>query len=87
VADGLFYGDAEQFGKQVIAVVATIAYSFIVTFILLKVLDVTMGLRVTEEEELSGLDASQHGERAYMLDGGATYAGIPVTPEAGGSGS
>ena len=87
VADGLFYGDAEQFGKQVIAVAVTIAYSFTVTFILLKVLDVTMGLRVTEEEELSGLDASQHGERAYMLDGGATYAGIPVTPEAGGSGS
>ena len=45
-----------------------------------KVLDVTMGLRVKEEDELIGLDASQHGERAYLPEGG-TYAGIPVTPE------
>ena len=48
----------------------------------------TMGLRVSEDEEILGIDVSQHGERAYLLDGGgATYAGIPVTPETGGSGS
>jgi len=80
--DGLFFGDAEQFGKQAIAVCVTILYSGVVTLIILKLLDVTMGLRVTEEEELIGLDASQHGERAYVLDGGAPYAGIPVTAEA-----
>ena len=52
-------------------------YSFVVTFVILKVLDLVMGLRVSEEEELVGLDTSQHGERAYLLDGGAPYAGIP----------
>jgi Amt family ammonium transporter len=79
--DGLFYGNAEQLGKQLIAVGVTMGYSFVVTMVLLKVLDAVMGLRVSEEEELVGLDASQHGERAYLLDGGSTYAGIPVTPE------
>ena len=41
------------------------AYSFGVTFILLKVMDRLMGLNVTEEEEVIGLDIAQHGERAY----------------------
>ena len=80
--DGLFYGNAEQFLKQLVAVGVTIGYSFVVTFVILKVLDVVMGLRVNEEEEISGLDASQHGERAYLFDGaGSTYAGIPVEYE------
>jgi len=80
-AEGLYYGDLEQFGKQVVAVLATMGYSFVVTLVLLKVLDAVMGLRVSEEEEVVGLDASQHGERAYALDGGMPYAGIPVVPE------
>jgi Amt family ammonium transporter len=79
--DGLFFGYAEQLGRQLIAIAVTIVYSGGVTFLILKLLDVTMGLRVREEDELLGLDASQHGERAYFLDGGGTYAGIPVTPE------
>jgi Amt family ammonium transporter len=79
--DGVFFGNAEQFGRQLIAVGATVAYSGGMTFVILKVLDVVMGLRVSEEDELVGLDASQHGERAYVLDGGAPYAGIPVQPE------
>jgi Amt family ammonium transporter len=79
--DGLFFGNAEQLGRQLIAIAVTIVYSGGVTFLILKLLDVTMGLRVREEDELLGLDASQHGERAYLLDGGGTYAGIPVTPE------
>jgi Amt family ammonium transporter len=54
------------------------AYSFVLTFVILKVLDMVMGLRVTEEEEVAGIDASQHGERAYLLDSGAPYAGIPT---------
>ena len=81
-ATGLFKGNEAQFFDQVVAVAATIVYSFTVTFIILKVLDVTMGLRVREDEELIGLDASQHGERAYVQDGGTPYAAIPVTPEA-----
>lgn len=66
-ADGLFYGNAGQFGIQAVSVLATIAYSFVVSLILLKVVDATMGLRASEEEEVMGLDLSQHGERAYSL--------------------
>ena len=77
--DGLFYGNADQLVKQLIAIVVTIAYSGGVTFLILKVLDMTMGLRVKEEDELAGLDVSEHGERAYQFEEG--YAGIPVTPE------
>ena len=83
--DGLIAGETSQLGKQFIAVGVTMAYSFVVTFVILKVLDLVMGLRVSEEEELLGLDASQHGERAYLLDSGATYAGIPVTSTNGTS--
>ena len=77
--DGLFYGNADQLVKQLVAIIVTIAYSGVVTFLILKVLDMTMGLRVKEEDELAGLDVSQHGERAYQFEEG--YAGIPVTPE------
>ncbi|MFN8643998.1 MAG: ammonium transporter [Candidatus Binatia bacterium] len=66
-ADGLFYGNAAQFGIQAVSVAATIAYSFVASLILFKVVDATMGLRASEEEEVMGLDLSQHGERAYSL--------------------
>ena len=66
-ADGLLFGNPAQLGIQAVSVVATVAYSFIVTLILLKIVDATMGLRVGEEEEVMGLDLSQHGERAYSL--------------------
>jgi Amt family ammonium transporter len=82
-AEGLIQGDGGQFVDQVIGVVATMLYSGVMTFVILKVLDVVMGLRVSEDEELTGLDASQHGERAYLLDiGSAPYAGIPVEQSA-----
>ena len=64
-ADGLFFGNAALVGKQFIAVLASGVYSFVVTFILLKVLDWTMGLRVSQEEETEGLDLTQHGESGY----------------------
>ncbi|MCA3306082.1 MAG: ammonium transporter [Roseomonas sp.] len=60
--DGLS-GGMEQFIKQVIAVAATMAYTAIATWILLKITDVIVGLRVTEEEEREGLDVALHGER------------------------
>jgi Amt family ammonium transporter len=66
-ADGLLFGNPAQLAIQAVSVVATVVYSFVLTFILLKVVDATMGLRATEEEEISGLDLSQHGERAYSL--------------------
>lgn len=65
--DGLFFGNPGQLVTQLIATVATIAYAFVVTWIILKVVDATMGLRVEEEDEVVGLDLSQHGERAYNL--------------------
>ena len=66
-ADGLFFGNAKLFIAQVIAIVITIAYSFIVTAIILKLLDKTVGLRVDDESEVVGLDISQHGESGYSL--------------------
>ncbi len=65
--DGLFYGNPAQLGVQIVATVATIVYAFVVTWILLKIVDATMGLRVSQEDEVVGLDLSQHGERAYNL--------------------
>ncbi|MCA3360895.1 MAG: ammonium transporter [Roseomonas sp.] len=56
-------GGMEQFIKQVIAVAATMVYTAIATWILLKITDVIVGLRVSEEEEREGLDVALHGER------------------------
>jgi Amt family ammonium transporter len=64
-ADGLFYGNANQFFVQLGAVVLTIVVSFGVTYAIAKLLDVTMGLRVSKMEEEVGLDISEHAERAY----------------------
>ena len=66
-ADGLLLGNPGQFLTQLIAVVTTLVYCFVLAFILLKVVDALVGLRVEEEEELAGLDLSQHGENAYTL--------------------
>ena len=56
-------GGMDQFIKQVIAVAATMVFTAIATWILLKITDVIVGLRVTEEEEREGLDVALHGER------------------------
>ncbi|MEE8403611.1 MAG: ammonium transporter [Candidatus Hydrothermarchaeaceae archaeon] len=64
-ATGLIAGNPSQVGIQVIAVGATAIYAFVVTYILAKIIDATMGLRVEEAEEDVGLDISQHAERAY----------------------
>ncbi len=61
--DGVVVAGMAQFINQVIAVAATIVFSGIATFILLKIVDATIGLRVTEEEEREGLDVVLHGER------------------------
>jgi Amt family ammonium transporter len=66
-ADGLFYGNPGQFLIQVIAVVVTMAFSFIVSYILFKILDATMGLRVTADDEVAGLDITEHQETGYSL--------------------
>lgn len=65
--NGLFFGNPHQFMVQMTGVVATMAYSVVVTLILLKVIDAVMGLRVPDEEETVGLDITQHEESAYTL--------------------
>jgi len=69
---GLFKGNEAQFFDQLVAVAGTITYSFIATYVILRVLDATMGLRVKEDEEIVGIDVTEHGERAYVLDGGGS---------------
>lgn len=64
-ANGLFYGNPGQLVIQAAAAGLTIVFAFGVTFVLAKLLDKLMGLRVTENEEDVGLDISEHGERAY----------------------
>ena len=67
-ASGLIDDNAGQLARQLTGIGATMAYSFIVTFVILKVLDMTVGLRVTEDEEQVGVDMSEHGERGYVFD-------------------
>jgi Amt family ammonium transporter len=62
---GLFYGNPGQFLAQLWAALLTMVVSFGVTFVLAKVLNAIMGLRVSDSEELVGLDVSEHAERAY----------------------
>jgi len=62
---GLLYGNYNQFVAQILAAAASVAYAFVMTIVLAKIVDSTMGLRVSEEEEYVGLDIAQLGERAY----------------------
>ncbi len=73
-----FSGSLAQFGKQALAVGVTIAFSFLMTLLILKVVDVLLGgVRVPEEEEVTGLDLSQHSEVGYTFQdrGGSLAAG------------
>jgi len=63
--DGLLAGNVAQLGKQAIGVVAVGGYTLVVSWILLKIVHSTMGLRVTEEAEVAGLDYTEHSETAY----------------------
>ncbi|MCJ7605409.1 MAG: ammonia channel protein, partial [Dehalococcoidales bacterium] len=64
-AAGVIEGNWSQLGIQAISIVAVAAFAFSVTWIIAKMLQVTVGLRVNQGEETVGLDLSQHGERAY----------------------
>jgi ammonium transporter, Amt family len=63
--DGLFYGDAGFLGSQLLAMGSVIVFSFVVTYAIAKAIDATIGLRVSSEAELEGLDQSEHAETAY----------------------
>jgi ammonium transporter, Amt family len=65
--NGLFFGNPQLLGIQALDAFTTIAYSVVVTFIILKVVDGLIGLRVSKEEEEQGLDLSQHSEIGYSL--------------------
>jgi len=66
-ADGLFYGNPRLFLVQLGAVLVTIVYAFLGTFVLLKLVDLCCGLRASKEEEKIGLDLTEHREAAYTL--------------------
>ena len=71
-----FAGGAGQLGKQVVAVGVTLIFSFVATMVILKVIDVLVGVRVSEDEEVVGLDLSQHSEVGYTFgDRGGTVTG------------
>ena len=65
-AGGLFNGNGDFFVAQIIGTVATWVFAFTATWIVFKVIETTIGLRPTPEEEALGLDAAEHGEAAYM---------------------
>ena len=66
-ANGLFFGNPGQLWIQFVSVVVTCVFAFVLTAIILKVLDWTIGLRVSEEDEVRGLDVTQHSETGYSL--------------------
>lgn len=66
-ANGLFFGNPTQLWPQIVSIVGTIVYAGVLTWIILKILDATMGLRVSDEDEQMGLDLSQHNEAGYVL--------------------
>ncbi len=93
---GLIDDNAGQLARQLTGIGAVWGYSLVVTAAILFLLDRVMGLRVTEDEERLGLDASQHGERGYVLEEGSPIAPPeapasppptppPAPPEASGS--
>jgi Amt family ammonium transporter len=75
VADGLLYGNPKQLLVQGAAVLAALVYSGVMSFVLLKLVNVVLPIRAAKTDEMEGLDVTQHGEEAYIHDGGLTAAG------------
>ncbi len=67
--DGLIGGNSQLFIENIIGVLAAAAYSVVVTLVILKVLDATVGLRVSKDQETEGLDTNLHGEEGYHMGG------------------
>jgi ammonium transporter, Amt family len=81
--DGLLYGGGlELLGVQTVAVLAVLGYSFVVTLLLALAVQKTIGLRVSKEAEVGGIDLAEHAEAAYDLEGGLHAPGTRPTPEA-----
>ncbi len=78
-SDGLFNGGGlTQLGRQFLGVGSVIGYTFVVTFIIAKVIDKVMGLRVSRDVELEGLDINLHAESAYDYGTPATHGGVSI---------
>ena len=67
-ADGALHGNPGQLLNQVVAVWVTWVFAIAVTFIIIKIVDLIVGLRVSSDDEILGLDSSQHGESGYNLE-------------------
>jgi Amt family ammonium transporter len=65
--DGLFYGNASLLVTQAVAVLVVVAYSVTMTFVILKAVEFLVGLKVSDKEEVMGLDITQHEESAYTV--------------------
>jgi Amt family ammonium transporter len=80
VDEGLFVGGgADLLIDQIVASAAVLAFSFVASLIIAKVIDVAIGLRISPDQELEGLDRSQHAETAYVLgELGGSSLGAPV---------
>jgi Amt family ammonium transporter len=65
--DGLFFGNVALLGPQIVSILATWIYAGVGTWIILRILDASMGLRVSDEDEQMGLDLSQHNEAGYVM--------------------
>ena len=85
--NGLFYGGGlGQLGLQAVAVLATIAYCAVVTAIIVYIVKLTVGLRIDEEDEQTGIDEAEHAETGYEfsgLRGGGGLGSAPKPPAAG----
>ncbi|MGC8659118.1 MAG: ammonium transporter, partial [Desulfomonilaceae bacterium] len=66
-SDGLLFGNPSQLWIQIVAVLATIVYSFVASVIILYIVKAVVGLKVSEEDEVVGCDTSEHGETAYNI--------------------
>src|SRR5689334_2619787 len=71
VADGALFGNPKQLGIQIAAILATIAYSTVATYVIIKAIGFGFSLRASAKEEGIGLDVTQHGEEAYSRGEGA----------------
>ena len=80
--DGLFHGNPGQLKVQLIAIAATVIIAAPATWLILKLVDATVGLRVPEEDEITGLDLTQHAENAYAIGGPSMSEQAPHTQAA-----
>jgi Amt family ammonium transporter len=79
--EGLFLGGGtDLLVDQVVASAVTFAFSFVASLVIAKAIDVVMGLRVSEADELVGLDLSQHAETGYSMGSTVTSSGVVASP-------